>query len=131
VMANPVEKNGSVGSTPISAERRHRPRRDEEEVATVGRPPRPLAKNGGDHFQKLMDSLCQNHGFPIRHKLWECELLKRFISKPPAKKARPEEPTKPTEQEVPADDFPKPTGFLMIFDGAEAYDDKCRIKAIH
>ena len=36
-------------------------------------------------------------GFPIRHKLRECELLKRFISKPPAKKARLEEPTKPTK----------------------------------
>jgi hypothetical protein len=25
---------------------------------------------------------------PIHHKLRECELLKRFISKPPAKKAK-------------------------------------------
>jgi hypothetical protein len=49
----------------------------------------------------------------------------------PAKKANPEEPTKPVEQEVPTEDFPEPTGCLMIFGGAEAYGDKHRIKAAH
>jgi hypothetical protein len=48
-----------------------------------------------------MDSSCQNHGFPVYHKLQECELLKRFISKPPTKKTKPEEPAKPAEQEAP------------------------------
>jgi hypothetical protein len=57
--------------------------------------------------------------------------LKRFISKPPAKKARLEELAKPTEQEVPIEDFPKPTRCLMIFGGAEAYDDKRCIKITH
>jgi hypothetical protein len=61
-------------------------RTEEGEVAVADRSPRPLAKTNNDHFQKLMDSLCQSHGFPVRHKLRECELLKRFISNPPAKK---------------------------------------------
>lgn len=105
---------------PDRRRRNHRPRRDEE-VATADQPPRPPAKNGGDQFQKLMDSSCQNHGFPVRHKLRECELLKRFISKPPAKKAKPEEPAKPAEQEAPAKDFPETMGCLMIFGGVEVY----------
>lgn len=70
--------------------RNHHPWRGEE-VATADRSPRPPVKNDDDHFQKLMDSLCHSHGFPIHHKLRECELLKRFISKPPAKKAKPAE----------------------------------------
>jgi hypothetical protein len=63
----------------------------------MNRPPRPPTKNDDDHFQKLMDSPCQNHGFRVCHKLQKCELLKRFISKPPTKKANLEEPTKPAE----------------------------------
>jgi hypothetical protein len=78
-----------------------------------------------------MDSPCQNHGFPVRHKLWECELLKRFISKPPAKKVKPKEPAKPAEQEVPTEDFLETMGCIMIFDRAEAYGDKRRLKVAH
>lgn len=75
-----------------------------------------------------MDSSCQNHSCPIRHKLLECELLKRFISKPPSKKAKPEEPAKQAEQKAPVEDFPEPTGCLMIFGGTKAYDDNHRLK---
>jgi hypothetical protein len=78
-----------------------------------------------------MDTSCQYHGFPVWNKLRESELLKCFISKPPAKKVKPEESTKPVEQEVPTVDFPNPTGCLMIFDGAEAYDDKRCLMAVH
>lgn len=48
-----------------------------------------------------MDSPCQNHGFPVRHKLHECELLKCFISKSPSKKKKAEEPTKLVGEEAP------------------------------
>lgn len=60
-------------------------------------PPKPLTKNGGNHFQMLMNVLCQNHDYPVRHKLHECKLLKLFITKPPNKKAKPEEATKVVE----------------------------------
>jgi hypothetical protein len=65
-----------------------------------------------------MDSPCQNHGFLVRHKLRECELFKRFISKSPAKKAKSE-------------DFPETTRCLMIISGTEAYGDKRRLKIAH
>jgi hypothetical protein len=54
---------------PDKRRRNHRPRRDEEEVTIADRRPWLLAKNGGAHLQKLMDLLCQHHGFPIKHKL--------------------------------------------------------------
>jgi hypothetical protein len=104
------------------------PRQTPEElppkVAIVDRSPRPPSKNNNDHFQKLMDSSCQNHGFLIHHKLRECELLKRFISKPPAKKTKQEELTKPVEQETPTEDFPETIGCLMIFGEGEACGDR-------
>lgn len=116
---------------PDKRRRNHRPRRGKEEVATMDRPPRPLSKNDGDQFQKLMNSPCQNHDFPVLHKLQEYELLKCFVSKPPAKKDTPEEPTKPTEQEAPIEDFLEPTWCLMIFDGAKAYGDRRCLKVTH
>jgi hypothetical protein len=70
-----------------------------------------------------MDLSCQNLDFPVRHKLQECELLKRFVSRPSAKKAKHEESVKPVEQEAPNEAFPGTTGCLMIFDGGEVYGD--------
>ena len=32
-----------------------------------------------DHFDKLMDSPCTNHAYPIKHLYKDCELLKRFL----------------------------------------------------
>lgn len=88
----------------------HRPRCDEAEVATADRPLRSLVKNGGDHFQKLMDLPCRNHVFPVCHKIHECKLLKRFISKTPSEKVKPEELIKPTEKETPRYIFPRNNG---------------------
>lgn len=53
------------------------------------------------------------------------------MSKPSAKKAKTEEPTKPAEQETPTKDIPEPTGCLMNFGGAKAYGDKRHLKANH
>jgi hypothetical protein len=79
----PIDKKRERREHPDRHRRNHHPWRGEEEVATADWSPKPPVKNDDDHFQKLMDSLCHSHGFPIHHKLWECELLKRFISKPP------------------------------------------------
>jgi hypothetical protein len=63
--------------------------------------------------------------------LWDCELLKRFISKPPAKKAKLEESAKPVEQEAHTKDSPETIGCLMIYSGAEAYGNKHHLKVAH
>jgi hypothetical protein len=98
--------------------RNHRPTCTEEGVVTAADRPRRLpTKNGNDHFQKLMDSPCQNNGFPVRPKLQEGEILKHFISKLLAKKAKQEEPSKLVEQETPTEDFPKTMGCLKILGG--------------
>jgi hypothetical protein len=53
-----------------------------------------------------MDVPCQNHYFPIHHKLHECEFMKRLITKPPIKKVKPEEVAKKAEQEATDEGFP-------------------------
>ena len=32
-----------------------------------------------DYFNKLMDSPCTNHGYPVKHLYKDCELLKHFL----------------------------------------------------
>ena len=32
-----------------------------------------------DHFNKLMDSPCTNHAYPVKHLNKDCELLKHFL----------------------------------------------------
>ena len=32
-----------------------------------------------DHFNKIMDSPCTNHAYPIKHLYKDCELLKCFL----------------------------------------------------
>ena len=32
-----------------------------------------------DHFNKLMESPCTNHAYPVKHLYKDCELLKRFL----------------------------------------------------
>ena len=32
-----------------------------------------------DHFEKLLEGLCPNHAFPVKHLYKDCDLLKRFL----------------------------------------------------
>jgi hypothetical protein len=54
-----------------------------------------------------MDSSYQNLGFPVYHKLCECELLKRFISMPSGKKAKLEDPPDRQNQRPSSKIFPR------------------------
>jgi hypothetical protein len=33
-----------------------------------------------DHFEKLLEEACPNHTYPIKHKLWDCSLMKNFMA---------------------------------------------------
>ena len=34
-----------------------------------------------DHFEKLLEGPCPNHGFPVKHLYKDYDLLKRFLSR--------------------------------------------------
>ena len=48
-------------------------------VATADRVGKQPQQGLPDHFNKLMDSPCTNHAYPIKHLYKDCELLKRFL----------------------------------------------------
>lgn len=85
----PSDERRDQREHPNKRQRNYHPTRTEEgEVAAADRPHKSSAKNNNDHFQMLMNLSCHNHGFPIRHKLQEWELLKCFISKPRGRAGR-------------------------------------------
>ena len=34
-----------------------------------------------DHFKQLLEKPCTNHGFPVKHKFKDCDLMKRLLRK--------------------------------------------------
>jgi hypothetical protein len=33
-----------------------------------------------DHFEKLLEEICSNHAYPIKHKLRDYNMMKNFIA---------------------------------------------------
>jgi hypothetical protein len=69
-----------------------------------------------------LEKPCTNHGYPIKHKLKDYELLKRMLGQPSKRKGGDRNKEAPKEQEALAKDgntFPNPDGCLMIFGGPE------------
>ena len=80
-----------------------------------------------DHFNKLMDSPCNNHAYPIKHLNKDCEFLKCFLR-------QADGPKKGDNKEAVAkkggttskdgDSFPDPEECIMIFGGSDAICSK-------
>lgn len=56
-----------------------------------------------------MKSLCRNHGYPVKHTLEDCDLMKRYLKGEyePDGKRKPDEPADEKEK---ADTFPTRKG---------------------
>jgi hypothetical protein len=39
-----------------------------------------------NNFEQLLEKMCTNHGYPIKHNLKDCELLKRMMGQPRKRK---------------------------------------------
>ena len=63
------------GSDAIYSKRQHKVRY-REAADRVGKQPQ---QGQPDHFNKLIESPCTNHAYPIKHLYKDCELLKRFL----------------------------------------------------
>ena len=90
----------------------------------MGKQPQQRLPN---HFNKLMDSPCTNHAYPIKHLYKDCELLKRFLR-------QADRPKQGNDKEVAAkkggmtgkdgDNFPDPEECIMIFGGSDTICSK-------
>ena len=78
-----------------------------------------------NHFKKMLEGLCPNHAFPIKHLLKDCSLMRKFLAGSANKGEQGKEPTPTTDDAKEKDDsFSTPNGCLMIFGGSVAYDSK-------
>jgi hypothetical protein len=53
---------------------------DEEFVASVERDFKRRTLPPKDHFKKVLEAACPHHPYPIKHKLRDYTMMKRFIS---------------------------------------------------
>jgi hypothetical protein len=33
-----------------------------------------------DHFEKLLEETCPNHAYSVKHKHWDCGMIKNFMA---------------------------------------------------
>jgi hypothetical protein len=78
-------------------------------------------------FDKIVKMPCRNHGYPVKHTLEECDLIKRYFSGD-YKATRTDVSSRPANNEEKGDTYPDPKGCLMIFGGPVAYESKCQKK---
>jgi hypothetical protein len=79
-------------------------------------------QGNADHFEQLLEKPCTNYGYPVKHKLKDCELLKRMLGQASKRKGKYCDKEVPKDQGPPpkeGSDFLNPDGCLMIFKGPE------------
>jgi hypothetical protein len=53
---------------------------DEEFVVSTERDFRRRTRPPKDHFEKVLQAACPHHPYPVKHKLSDCTMMKRFMS---------------------------------------------------
>jgi hypothetical protein len=53
---------------------------NKEFVASAGRNFKLCTQPPKDHFKKVLEAACSHHPYPVRHKLRDCTVMKRFMS---------------------------------------------------
>ena len=60
-----------------------------------------------NHFKKLLEGLCPNHAFPVKHLLKDYSLMRRFLSRGSNKGEQGKDPAPTTDDAEEKDDgFP-------------------------
>lgn len=70
-------------------------RQNANAVASTNRTEKRSGKN--EHFEQFLEKPCMNHGYPIKHKLKDCEMLRRTLKGPA--KAKPADGDKDSTKE--------------------------------
>ena len=74
-------------------------------------------------FDKIVKMPCHNSGYPVKHTLEECDLIKRYF-KVDYKATGADAPSRSTGNEEKGDAYPDPKGCLMIFGVPMVYESK-------
>ena len=101
-------------------------RRGSEFVALVDRiHKQKTGKFNHVSFDKIIKMSCHNHGYPVKHTLEECDLIKHYFSGD-YEMTSTDALSGPTGNEEKGHVYPNPRGCLMIFGGPMAYESKHR-----
>ena len=76
-------------------------------------------------FDKIVQMSCHNYGYPVKHTLEECDLIKRYFSGD-YKATSKHKLSEPVGNEEKGDVYPDPKGCLMIFSRSVMYESKRR-----
>jgi hypothetical protein len=99
--------------------------RNSEFIAVVDRVHRQkTSKLNHVSLDKIVKLPCRNHGYPIKHTLEECDLIKRYF-KGDNKSTGTDASSGSISNEEKGDAYPDPKGCHMIFGGPAAYESKC------
>jgi hypothetical protein len=61
-------------------------------------------QGNANHFEQLLEKSCTNHGYSVKHKLKDCELLKRMLGQPSKRKGENHDKEAPKDQGAPPKD---------------------------
>ena len=72
----------------------------------------------------MLEGPCLNHGYPIKHNLKDCGLMRKFLAGG-SKKGEPKKPD-PSSDDAKFEDavYPTKTACLMIFGGYDSYTSR-------
>jgi hypothetical protein len=95
---------------------------DEELMAAADRDFKRQARLSIDHFEKLLEAMCSNHTYHIKHKLKECTTMKNYMTM--RNLARNMKPEGDSAGKV-ATPFPEEKAVMSIY-GRPAPHESCR-----
>jgi hypothetical protein len=75
-----VKKEGPANHDARRNKRKRRPLQGHEmTVAKHSQQQHERRQPRNEHFEQLLEKLCTNHGFPVKHKFKDCDLMKRLL----------------------------------------------------
>jgi hypothetical protein len=80
-----------------------------------------------DHFEKLLEVTCPNHTYPVKHKLKECTMMKKYMTT--GNLARNKKPEGDSVGKVAAP-FLEEKAVMSIYGGLTPHESHCKLKLI-
>jgi hypothetical protein len=96
---------------------------DMEHVAIAARSGKRQARPPTDHFGRLLNEVCPNHAYPVKHKLKDCDMMKNFMISWSLTQAIELDEDPGGSDTIP---FPGEDAVMMVYDGCPP-PGRCRV----
>jgi hypothetical protein len=121
------DEDAGEGNSNLSSKKRKKNKqwREGSLVATAKRKNKKVPTEGtSDHFKKMLEGPCLNHGNPVKHTLKDYGLMRKFLAGG-SKKGELKKPD-PNNDDAKGEDavYPIKTTYIMIFGGTDSYTSR-------